>query len=168
MGSGNDGVSMSDNEVLKATRAQLDRNEVPDWITDHLRRYHEDPAEAQWWDATGFGGHARTPTLLLTVTGRKTGRKFTTPLICGEDNGRHVIIGSKGGAPTHPVWYLNLMANPEVEVQVAADRFTARARTVTGEERARLFAMMTEVYPPYPSYQSFTERELPVVVLERV
>jgi proline iminopeptidase len=79
-----------------------------------------------------------------------------------------VIVASKGGAPAHPAWYVNLRAQPEVDVQVAADRFRARARTATGAERAALWKQMAEIYPPYNDYQKRTQREIPVVVLERI
>ena len=77
------------------------------------------------------------------------------------------MVASKGGAPNHPGWYLNLAAQPAVEVQVSANRFHAKARTATGEERARLWQKMAAIYPPYNAYQAKTEREIPVVVLER-
>jgi deazaflavin-dependent oxidoreductase (nitroreductase family) len=89
------------------------------------------------------------------------------PLIYGEADGKYVIVASKGGAPQHPGWYLNLTAQPTVEVQVLADKFRATARTATGEERARLWKMMAAIYPPYDAYQAKTQREIPVVVLER-
>ena len=89
------------------------------------------------------------------------------PLIYGERDGVYVVIGSKGGAPAHPAWYLNLSAEANVEVQVKADRFAARARTATGDERAALWDLMVGVYAPYTEYQARTEREIPVVVLER-
>ena len=90
------------------------------------------------------------------------------PLIYGKDGDRHIIIASKGGAPEHPAWYLNLVAQPKVNVQVSDKKFHAVARVATGEERQRLWAMMTGVYPPYPDYQKNTDREIPVVVLEAV
>jgi deazaflavin-dependent oxidoreductase (nitroreductase family) len=90
------------------------------------------------------------------------------PLIYGTHGDHQVIVGSKGGNPRHPGWYLNLVAEPAVEVQVGADRFSARARTASGEERAALWDKMAEIWPPYNEYQAKTEREIPVVVLERV
>jgi proline iminopeptidase len=90
------------------------------------------------------------------------------PLIYGEADGKYIVVASKGGAPTHPGWYLNLVVQPAVEVQVRADRFRATARTATGEERARLWQTMAAIYPPYNAYQAKTQREIPVVVLERV
>ena len=119
---------------------------------------------------SGEDGHMWNgrPTLLLTTTGRVSGKEFTTPLIYGEDSGRYLIVGSRGGAPEHPQWYKNLVANPEVAVQVMADRFKARARTADAEEKPRLWAIVNEVYPSFAEYQTRTEREIPVVILERV
>jgi proline iminopeptidase len=90
------------------------------------------------------------------------------PLIYGEADGKYVVVASKGGAPQHPGWYLNLDAKPEVEVQVLANRFRAKARTAAGAERARLWEKMAAIYPPYNDYQKKTEREIPVVVLEKI
>lgn len=160
--------SMRDNPALNATHEALARRALPDWILDHLKQYQEDPDAAQWWDGRPFGGHERTPTLLLTTQGRKSGRVSTMPLIYGKDGGRYVLVGSKGGAADHPAWYLNLLANPLVELQVGEEQFAARAWDADPAERQRLMEMMTSVYPPYSAYQERTDRVLPVVVLERV
>jgi deazaflavin-dependent oxidoreductase (nitroreductase family) len=142
---------------------------LPQWIGEHLRRYVEsDGADGHLWDTTAVGGPGPVPTLLLTTAGRRSGQPITMPLIYGEVGGKYVVVASKGGAPTHPGWYLNLVAQPAVEVQVRADRFRATARTATGEERARLWQTMAAIYPPYNAYQAKTQREIPVVVLERV
>jgi deazaflavin-dependent oxidoreductase (nitroreductase family) len=77
------------------------------------------------------------------------------------------VVASKGGAPEHPAWYLNLVANPTVKVQVKADKFTAHAHTATAEERAKLWPKMVEIYGPYADYQKKTDRQIPVVVLKR-
>ena len=90
------------------------------------------------------------------------------PLIFGEDGGSQVLVASRGGAPQHPAWYLNLEANPEVGVQVKADKFRARARTAEGEERERLWKAMNEIWPHYDEYQTKTTRQIPVVVLDRI
>jgi proline iminopeptidase len=128
----------------------------------HIRRYLEtDGEEGHIW----LRG---APTLLLTTTGRKTGNPTTSALIYGLDGENPVVVASKGGAPEHPGWYRNLAKNPEVEAQIKGDRFRARARTVEGEERERLWRQMNEIWPDYASYQTKTEREIPVVVLERV
>jgi len=142
--------------------------ELPDWIRDHLQRYLSTNGEdGHLWDATLGGGTGLVPTLVLTTTGRKSGRPLTLPLIYGRAGVSYVVIASKGGAPQHPAWYLNLAANPEVEVQVKAERFRARARTATGAERAALWQQLVEIYHPYEKYQAATSREIPVVVLDR-
>jgi proline iminopeptidase len=138
-------------------------------ISDHLRRYVEtDGKDGHMWDSTPVGGPGPIPTLLLTTAGRRSGKPIVMPLIYGEADGKYVVVASKGGAPQHPGWYLNLTANPAVEVQVLANRFRAKARTATGAERARLWEKMAAIYPPYNDYQKKTEREIPVVVLEKV
>lgn len=135
--------------------------QLPDWIVDHMQRYLEtDGADGHIWRGV--------PTLLLTTTGRRSGRRLTLPLIYGTDGGRYVLVASRGGHPHHPRWYLNLVHDSVVEVQVAAERFTARARTATGDERAALWQHMATIWPPYNEYQAKTNREIPVVVLERV
>jgi deazaflavin-dependent oxidoreductase (nitroreductase family) len=141
---------------------------LPKWISDHIERYRENPAEGHMWDASVAGYNAKVPTLLLTTTGRKSGRQLVLPLIYGKTAKGYAIIASKGGAPAHPVWYLNLQANPQVDVQVKDFRFQARARTATGAERAAIWKQMVEIYPPYTDYQKRTQREIPVVVLEPV
>jgi proline iminopeptidase len=142
--------------------------ELPDWIRDHLQRYLSTNGEdGHLWDATLGGGTGLVPTLVLTTTGRKSGRPLTLPLIYGRAGDSYVVIASKGGAPQHPAWYLNLAANPEVEVQVKAERFRARARTASGAERAALWQQLVEIYHPYEKYQAATSREIPVVVLDR-
>jgi deazaflavin-dependent oxidoreductase (nitroreductase family) len=140
---------------------------LPAWIHDHLSRYQNtDGADGYLWDARLGGGEGMVPTLLLTTTGRKSGRPMTMPLILGRSGRSYVVVASRGGAPTHPAWYLNLQANPEVQVQVKAERFRARARTSEGAERAALWAQMVKVYAPYESYQKKTTRQIPVVVLD--
>jgi deazaflavin-dependent oxidoreductase (nitroreductase family) len=109
-----------------------------------------------------------TPLLLLTVKGRKSGLWNRTALICGEDDGRYLIVASMGGAPKHPVWYLNLQANPEVRIQVKDRVLTAIARTATAEEKPALWAKMVGVYGDYADYQEKTEREIPIVILDPV
>ena len=144
--------------------------QLPDWIKEHLRNYlASDGENGHLWDATLGGGTGMIPTLLLTTTGRKSGEALTLPLIYGSSGGSYVVIASKGGAPAHPAWYLNLQANPEVGVQVKAQRFNARARTATGAERATLWKKLVEIYRPYEKYQVFAgDREIPVVVLDPV
>jgi deazaflavin-dependent oxidoreductase (nitroreductase family) len=143
--------------------------ELPDWIKNHLARYIATNGEDGYlWDASLGGGKGMVPTLLLTTTGRKSGRELTLPLIFGTSGPDYVVVASKGGAPEHPAWYLNLEANPTVKVQVKADKFTARAYTANAQERAALWPRMVEIYGPYADYQKKTDRQIPVVVLKRV
>ena len=106
--------------------------------------------------------------LLLTTTGRKSGERFVFPLYYGTTGDSYIIVASKGGAPDHPGWYKNLIANPEVEVQVGTKKLKAKARTVTSEERAKLWPVALKFWPPYADYAKKTEREIPVVVLDPV
>lgn len=127
---------------------------------EHVAKYRETDGEVGYlWNGA--------PCLLLTTTGRRSGEPRTVPLIFGPDGDRYILVASKGGAPEHPHWYRNLVANPTVEVQVKGDRFTATARTVEGEERERCWAIATSVWPNYDEYVKRTTRVIPVVVLER-
>lgn len=139
---------------------------LPQWIADHIKLYREDPDKAHMWDSTVGGGTGMLPTLLLTTTGRKSGRPRPLPLIYKKVGNEYVIIASKAGAPAHPSWYLNLVANPEVEVQAGRDVMQATARTAQGDEREDLWKQLAEIYPPYNDYQKRAgERQIPVVVL---
>jgi len=113
-----------------------------------------------------IGGRFKAaPVLLLTTTGRKTGKRRTTPLLYGEDAGRYVIVASVGGAPKHPAWYLNLSGNAAASIEVDRRTLPVNAETAPAEQRARLWTLMTQVYPGYDAYQTKTSREIPVVVL---
>ncbi|MBM7858247.1 nitroreductase family deazaflavin-dependent oxidoreductase [Lentzea nigeriaca] len=132
------------------------------WVNEHIQKYVEtDGAEGHEWRPGVF-------TLLLTTKGRKSGELRRTALIYQPDGDNYVVVASQGGAPTHPSWYLNLQADDEAEVQVGADKFRARARTAGPDERDRLWKLMNEVWPAYSDYQKKTDREIPVVVLERI
>lgn len=134
---------------------------TPGWQQEHARRYIEtDGAEGHIWNGV--------PTLLLTTTGRHSGEQRMTPLIYGEDSGRYLVVGSRGGAAQHPQWYLNLRANPEVHVQVKADRFPARARRANKAEKPALWAIMAKIFQNYEDYQKRTTRPIPVVILEKM
>ena len=133
---------------------------LPAWIAEHLKKYQAtNGADGHIWNGV--------PTLLLTTTGRKSKQPIVLPLIYGKDGDRYVIVASRGGAPDHPGWYKNLVAQPAVKLQVAADKFAARASTAKGAERTRLWSVMTKIWPAYDDYQSKTTREIPVVILER-
>jgi deazaflavin-dependent oxidoreductase (nitroreductase family) len=129
---------------------------------EHVRRYRETGGEV------GHLWKRGSKILLLTTTGRTTGEPRTTPLIYEADGDRFVIVASKGGAPEHPGWYRNLAQNPAVEVQVKSEIFRARARTATDDERSRLWQLAALQWPDYDAYQQRTDREIPVVVLDRV
>jgi F420H(2)-dependent quinone reductase len=118
--------------------------------------------------ATGgklFGRMGASPILLLNTVGRKSGKKRATPLLYVVDGENFVIIASKGGTPTHPAWYLNLKANPDVTIEVGDRKVRVRAEEVDGEVKARLWQKMTEMYPTYNDYQTKTKREIPLLVL---
>jgi len=139
------------------------------WIAEHIELYKTDPEKAHHWDSTPLGGPGVLPTLLLTTTGRKSGEPRSLPLIYGEAGGAYVIIASKGGMPSHPVWFLNLEANPECDLMVGPKAVKARARVAEGGERETLWKQMAEIYPPYDDYQkSAGDRVIPVVVLDPI
>lgn len=141
--------------------------QLPDWIREHVRRYRDsNGADGHLWDSSVVGGPGPVPTLLLTTTGRKSKRRQVLPLIYGRTADGYAVVASKGGAPSHPAWYLNLSADPVVDVQVGPARFQAKARSARGAERAALWTQMAAIYPPYDDYQRRTTREIPVVVLE--
>jgi deazaflavin-dependent oxidoreductase (nitroreductase family) len=114
-----------------------------------------------------IGGKAYgVPVVLVESVGRKSGKRRTHPLLCGEDGENLVLIASKGGTDRHPAWYHNLKANPETTAWWKGETRRVRARDATGEERDRLWKMMAAAYPDYESYQRRTDRQIPVVVLE--
>jgi F420H(2)-dependent quinone reductase len=128
-------------------------------------------AHAGVYRATGgklFGRMGKSPILLLNTVGRKTGRKRTSPLLYVMDGEDFVIIASKGGAPKHPAWYLNLMANPEATVEVGDREVRVEAEVADPEDKARLWQKMVEMYPTYDDYQRKTEREIPLLILRPV
>ncbi len=131
------------------------------WVAEHTRQYVE---------TNGEEGHLwrGVPTLLLTTLGRRSGKSRRTALIYGQNGDRYLVVASKGGAEDHPLWYYNLMEHPEVEVQVGGDRFRARARPATSDEKPRLWKVMTAIWPAYDEYQTKTSQEIPVVILERI
>lgn len=127
---------------------------------EHVRVYRETAGE--------HGYHWRgTTVLLLTTTGRTSGEPRTTPLIHRTDGDRWVVVASKGGTPENPSWFENLRVNPDAVIQVKGEQVPVRATTAEGEERSRLWSLMSEVWPAYDDYQAKTDREIPVVVLSR-
>ncbi len=125
---------------------------------EHVERYRETDGEVGYiWNGV--------PILLVTTTGRKSGEDRPTPLIFGRDGDDFLVIASMAGAPTHPNWYRNLVAHPAAKIQVRAQHLEVDARTANEDERQRLWEIMTDSWPNYDTYQSRTERRIPVVVL---
>jgi deazaflavin-dependent oxidoreductase (nitroreductase family) len=142
---------------------------LPGWVFEHIALYKSDPAKAHLWDSSLGGGKGMVATLLLTTRGRRSGKDISIPLIYAAHGAAFVVIASKGGAPDHPSWYKNLVANPVCEIQVGARAYRAKARTATGDERAMLWKKLQAIYPPYDDYQKVaTGREIPVVVLDPI
>jgi deazaflavin-dependent oxidoreductase (nitroreductase family) len=144
---------------------------LPQWMKDHTERYlSSGGTDGHMYTLVRPGSAALTvPSLLLTTTGRKSGEKYLFPLFYGTTGGSYFVIASKGGAPEHPGWYRNLLANPDVEIQVGTEKMPARARTASGEERAKLWQQAVAFFPPYADYQIKSGgREIPVVVLDPV
>ena len=140
---------------------------LPDWIREHIELYMSDPEAAHMWDSSHLGGPGVLPTLLLVTKGRKSGEPKPLPLIYGKVGDNYVIIASKGGAPAHPAWYLNLRAEPNCDIKVGSLDVAVTARDAAGEEREDLWRQLAEIYPPYDDYQSAAgDRRIPVVVLE--
>jgi deazaflavin-dependent oxidoreductase (nitroreductase family) len=129
------------------------------WQRDHVEKYVA---------SSGRDGHIwrGVPTLLLTTRGRVSGQPRRTPLIYGRDGDRVFVVASKGGSDKPPLWYTNLQADPAVRVQIGDRVFDATARTATPEEKPVLWKTMTSIWPDYDVYQTKTEREIPVVILE--
>jgi deazaflavin-dependent oxidoreductase (nitroreductase family) len=156
------------NKLVKAT-LMVEENKTLDpreWIAEHVGLYFKDPEKAHMWDSTPAGGPGILPTLLLTTIGRKSGEQRHSPLIYEKTNEGYIIVASKGGAPSQPAWYLNLMASPQCEIRVGTEKHRVIARIREGEERAELWNVMAKLYPPYNDYQAGTDRQIPIVVLE--
>lgn len=143
---------------------------LPDWMVEHAKRYlSSGGTDGHMYRITLQGRPEMTvPSLMLTTRGRRSGERFVLPLFYGRAGESYFVVASKGGAPQHPAWYSNILAEPEVEIQVGTARMRARARTAAGEERARLWQQALEFWPPYADYQQKTEREIPVVVLDPI
>lgn len=134
-----------------------DRN---DWNRQMIEEYRANGGKAGgMWEGR--------PLLLLTTTGAKSGQRRTSPTMYLRDGDRLLVFASKSGAPTNPDWYHNLLANPEVTVEVGPETYAATATVLSGEERDRLFAKQAELYPQFAEYQAKTTRQIPVIALER-
>jgi deazaflavin-dependent oxidoreductase (nitroreductase family) len=151
---------MSDPETMSEHAHEV-HDSPRGWVKDHITDYVE---------SGGRRGHRwrGVDTLLLTTRGRTSGKLRRTALIYGRDGDGYVVVASNGGAPHHPLWYRNLTTDPTVHLQVEAETFTGTARTVEGDERARLWPLMASIWPDYDQYQEKTARQIPVVVIEPV
>ncbi|MFJ8927295.1 nitroreductase family deazaflavin-dependent oxidoreductase [Streptomyces sp. NPDC102364] len=130
------------------------------WVAEQARIYEESGGTK----GTGMRG---VPCLLLDYKGRKSGQWRRTVLIYGRDGDDYLIVASYGGADRHPEWYLNLQANPDVRLRVETERFTARAETLSAQDKARVWDSLVELFPQYADYQKKTSRDIPVVRLRR-
>jgi deazaflavin-dependent oxidoreductase (nitroreductase family) len=133
-----------------------------EWVADHIRRYVEtDGADGHIWRGV--------PTLLLTTKGRKTGLARRTALIYGRDGEAFIIVASKGGYPSNPLWYENLVDDPEVELQVGPDVFQARASVITElSDHERMWTKMAAIWPGFNEYRVKTSRHIPLIRLSRI
>jgi deazaflavin-dependent oxidoreductase (nitroreductase family) len=134
---------------------------MPLYGKEHIKRYQETDGRE------GYDWENGTTILLLHTTGRKSGEERINPLIFREWEGDYLVVASKGGDPSAPDWYLNLQENPNVEVQIKDDKFPAKARTATPSEKPAMWAHMVDAWPAYSEYQKKTDRNIPIVVLER-
>jgi deazaflavin-dependent oxidoreductase (nitroreductase family) len=151
------------NREIMASKGQV-FDSPKEWVRSHIRAYVE---------SDGKKGHRwrGLPTLLLTTRGRKTSKLRRTALIYGRDGKNYLLAASNGGARNHPLWYLNLVEDPEVELQVGVDKFTARARSATPKEKPRLWQLMTKIFSHYDEYRTRAAkagRDIPVVIVEPV
>ncbi|MEJ7838167.1 MAG: nitroreductase family deazaflavin-dependent oxidoreductase [Thermomicrobiales bacterium] len=131
------------------------------WVSDHIRTYVE---------SNGSQGHIwrGMTTLLLVTRGRKSGTLRRSALIYGEDAGRYLIVASNGAAKNNPAWYYNLLENPEVDLQVGAEKFRATATIASSDEKPRLWKIMSDIFPTYNDYEKKASREIPLVILTPV
>ena len=140
-----------------------------DWVSEHLEIYlTSGGTRGHIMDVTAVGGRALTTHCLVKFAGRKSAKVHVKPLIYGNVGGEIVIVASKGGADTHPEWYLNVLASATIGVQIATQAFEATWREPEGEERHRVWAYMSHLYPPYLTYQQSTSRQIPLVMLTPV
>jgi deazaflavin-dependent oxidoreductase (nitroreductase family) len=130
------------------------------WVDKHIQQYVEsDGAKGHKWNGQS--------TLLLTTRGRKSGKLRRTALIYGRDGNDYLLVASNGGSKDHPLWYLNLTADPNVELQVGAEKFKAKAHTANAKEKPRLWKIMSKLFPMYDKYQAKAGREIPLIILKR-
>lgn len=151
--------------------ARLQRPAWMDWLFDSgVERWLQDLNTWAYRRTNGkiggrFAAYGGIPVCLLTTTGRKSGKARTVPLLFLQDGDVVVVVASRGGTDKAPLWYRNLSANPDVELQIGAERTKRRARTATPEEKQAYWPRLVELYAPYESYQGWTDREIPLVLL---
>jgi deazaflavin-dependent oxidoreductase (nitroreductase family) len=155
--------------VMSNDSAAATRQERRDWMAKHREIYLQSRGtKGHIMDISEIGGHAFTTHCLIRLQGRKSGKTRIVPLIYGDTGGEVVIVASKGGADSHPDWYLNIRESEHVDVQIATQAFQATWREPKDEERHRIWDFMVSIYPPYLTYQRSTTRHIPVVMLEPV
>ena len=148
----------ADAAAIRAARA--------DWISEHLDDYlTSGGTRGHIFDVSAVGGREMTTHCLIRCVGRKSGKVYVRPLIYGNFGGEIVIVASKGGADTHPGWYLNIRDSDTIGVQIATQAFEATWREPEAEERHQVWAYMAHLYPPYITYQRSTSRQIPLVML---
>jgi deazaflavin-dependent oxidoreductase (nitroreductase family) len=137
-----------------------------DFMQEHYDQYLlSGGREGHLVELSAVGARGYLPCLMIKTVGRKSGRTLITPLIYGVYAGEWVIIGSKGGAPAHPAWYLNILEMPQIEMQVATEAYRAKWRVAEGAERKRVWDYMADLFPSYNDYQKAAGREIPVVMM---
>jgi deazaflavin-dependent oxidoreductase (nitroreductase family) len=136
---------------------------MSDWNSNIVKEFRENEGKVG-------GPFAGAPMIIIHTVGRKSGKKYENPLVYQPVGDNFVIVASKGGAPTHPDWYRNLMANPEIEVEVGTERYRVRARELKGEEREPIWTKQKRLMPGFAEYEQKTQgiREIPVIMLERI
>ena len=139
-----------------------------DTINEHLQIYLKDGRLGHLQDLTQAGGYDFSPTLLIRIMGRKSGKPHVLPLLYGLFGDEVILVGSKGGHPEHPSWYLNLIAGGDVTLQIVEDKFRASWRVLEGEEYKKVWDYMIGIYPPFAQYQKATDRQIPLVALRRI
>ena len=152
------GATFEERRILQVAQARSDLNDFNQKVITEFRANQGKVG----------GQYANRPLLLLTTTGAKSGKTYTNPLAYTKDGDRFVVIASFGGGPKNPAWYYNLVAHPEVTVEVGSERFQAKAKVATGEERQKLYDRQAEQMPAFAEYQKKTKRQIPVIVLTRV
>ena len=154
---------MSDDKV---TMTEVERATLA-FVENHRKTYLESGGRlGHILDYRNLGGHRFTTTMLLETVGNKTGERRITPLIYGDTNGEVVIVASKGGADVNPGWYWNVLAMPQVTLQIGGQAFRATWREPAGAERESIWQFMAQLYPPYLDYQAGTQRQIPLIVFQ--